>query len=174
MENILDSIEEENIANLFRLKNRVYNKTFKNYICIFKQIKNINFYINIKYENIDFSTVIIDKNINNHSFQDNISLVLGTLAFLNDELNEKITQLSQIVENCKDYSKLKKEDKELIKDSYFFARCIQILCTTDYYKYYLENSFDIYVSVENELQSSFWLSFKIYIRKILKLGQINV
>lgn len=28
MENILDSIEEENIANLFRLKNRVYNKTF--------------------------------------------------------------------------------------------------------------------------------------------------
>ena len=32
MENILDSIEEENIANLFRLKNRVYNKTFKNYI----------------------------------------------------------------------------------------------------------------------------------------------
>ena len=53
MENILDSIEEENIANLFRLKNRVYNKTFKNYICIFKQIKNINFYINIKYENID-------------------------------------------------------------------------------------------------------------------------
>ena len=29
MENILDSIEEENIANLFRLKNRVYNKTFK-------------------------------------------------------------------------------------------------------------------------------------------------
>ena len=50
------------------LKNRVYNKTFKNYICIFKQIKNINFSINIKYENIYFSTVIIDKNINNSTF----------------------------------------------------------------------------------------------------------
>ena len=94
MENILDSIEDENIANLFRLKNRVYNKTFKNYICIFKQIKNINFYINIKYENIDFSTVIIDKNINNPSFQDNISMSFDTLDFLNDELNEKTQIIS--------------------------------------------------------------------------------
>ena len=168
MENILDSIEEENIANLFRLKNRVYNKTFKNYICIFKQIKNINFYINIKYENIDFSTVIIDKNINNPSFQDNISVVIDTLDFLNDELNEKIQKLNEIIAICKDYSKLKKEEKELIKDSYFFARYIQILCTTNYYKYYLDNYFDIYASIENELQSRFWLSFKIYIRNILK------
>ncbi|MGJ0298974.1 hypothetical protein NG744_08495 [Aliarcobacter cryaerophilus] len=168
MENILDSIEEENIANLFRLKNRVYNETFKNYVYIFKQIKNINFSINIKYENIDFSTVIIDKNINNSSFQDNISVVIDTLDFLNDELNEKIQKLNEIIAICKDYSKLKKEEKELIKDSYFFARYIQILCTTNYYKYYLDNYFDIYASIENELQSSFWLSFKIYIRNILK------
>ncbi len=87
MENILDSIEEENIANLFRLKNRVYNETFKNYVYVFKQLKNINFSINIKYENIDFSTFMIDKNINNSSFQYNISVLIDTLDFLNDELN---------------------------------------------------------------------------------------
>ena len=168
MEDILDSKDDENLINLFRLKNRVYNKTFKNYIYIFKQIKNINFYINIKYKNIDFSTVIIDTNINNPSFQDNISVVIDTLDFLNDELNEKIQKLNEIIAICKDYSKLKKEDKEVVKDSYFFARYIQILCTTNYYKYYLDNYFDIYASIENELQSSFWLSFKIYIRNILK------
>ena len=31
MEDILDSKDDENLINLFRLKNRVYNKTFKNY-----------------------------------------------------------------------------------------------------------------------------------------------
>ena len=113
-------------------------------------------------------SLILDKNINNPSFQDNISMSFDTLDFLNDELNEKIQKLNEIIAICKDYSKLKKEEKELIKDSYFFARYIQILCTTNYYKYYLDNYFDIYASIENELQSSFWLSFKIYIRNILK------
>ena len=168
MEDILDSKDDENLINLFRLKNRVYNETFKSYIFIFNQIKNINFSSKIKYEDIDFTTIIIDKNINNPSFQDNISMSFDTLDFLNDELNEKTQKLKEIIAICKDYSKLKKEDKEVVKDSYFFARYIQILCTTNYYKYYLDNYFDIYASIENELQSSFWLSFKIYIRNILK------
>ena len=43
MEDILDSKDDENLINLFRLKNRVYNETFKIYIFIFNQIKNINF-----------------------------------------------------------------------------------------------------------------------------------
>ena len=169
MENILDSIEEENLINLFRLKNRVYNETFKSYIFIFNQIKNINFSSKIKYEDIDFTTIIIDKNINNASLQDNIEAVINTLDFLNDELNEKTNKLSEIVENCKHYSKLTKEDKELIKDSYFFARYIQILCTTNYYKYYLDNYFHIYASIEDELQSRFWFSFKVCIKNIFKI-----
>jgi len=169
MENILDSIEEENLINLFRLKNRVYNETFKSYIFIFNQIKNINFSSKIKYEDIDFTTIIIDKNINNASLQDNIEAVINTLDFLNDELNEKTNKLSEIVENCKHYSKLTKEDKEVIKDSYFFARYIQILCTTNYYKYYLDNYFHIYASIEDELQSRFWSSFKVYIKNIFKI-----
>ena len=45
-----------------------------------------------------------------------------------DRLNEKTQKLKEIIAICKDYSKLKKEDKEVVKDSYFFARYIQILC----------------------------------------------
>ena len=63
MEDILDSKDDENLINLFRLKNRVYNETFKSYIFIFNQIKNINFSSKIKYEDIDFTTIILDKNI---------------------------------------------------------------------------------------------------------------
>ena len=37
MEDILDSKDDENLINLFRLKNRVYNETFKSYIFIFSQ-----------------------------------------------------------------------------------------------------------------------------------------
>ena len=95
-------------------------------------------------------------------------MVIDTLDFLNDELNEKIQKLNEIIAICKDYSKLKKEDKEVVKDSYFFARYIQILCTTNYYKYYLDNYFHIYASIEDELQSRFWSSFIVYIKKILK------
>jgi hypothetical protein len=67
------------------------------------------------------------------------------------------------------FVKLKKEDKEVVKDSYFFARYIQILCTTNYYKYYLDNYFHIYASIEDELQSRFWSSFIVYIKKIFKI-----
>ena len=52
MEDILDSKYDENLINLFRLKNRVYNETFKSYIFIFNQIKNINFSSKIKYEDM--------------------------------------------------------------------------------------------------------------------------
>lgn len=97
MEDILDSKDDENLINLFRLKNRVYNETFKSYIFIFKQIKNINFSSKIKYEDIDFTTIILDKNINNPSFQDNISMSFDTLDFLNDELNEKTQKLKEII-----------------------------------------------------------------------------
>ncbi len=86
-----------------------------------------------------------------------------------ESLNSKTQKLKEIIAICKDYSKLKKEDKEVVKDSYFFARYIQILCTTNYYKYYLDNYFHIYASIEDELQSRFWFSFKIYIKKIFKI-----
>ena len=79
MEDILHSIEEENLVNLFKLKNRVYNQTFKNFIQIYEQIKNINFYSKIKYEDIDFTTYVLDKNIDSFSLQENICRIRTSL-----------------------------------------------------------------------------------------------
>lgn len=94
MEDILHSIEEENLVNLFKLKSRVYNQTFKNFIQIYEQIKNINFYSKIKYEDIDFTTYVLDKNIDSFSLQENIYYTGEKLKILDRELNKRLKKLS--------------------------------------------------------------------------------
>lgn len=166
MENILDLIEEK--ENLYRPKTKVYNETLKSYMLIFNQIKNLDFSAKVKYNEIDFTTIIIDNNIGNISIQDNIFMKFDTLDFLNKELSEKINEISEIVNLCKDYSKLEKENKKLIKDGYALYRYIQILCTTSYYKHRSEHYLSMYTSIQNELKSRFWLSWNVYINNLFK------
>lgn len=168
MEDILDSKYDENLINLFRLKNRVYNETFKSYIFIFNQIKNINFSSKIKYEDIDFTTYVLDKNIDSFLLQENIYFTGEELKSLDRELNQRLQKLSEIVTNCNDYFKLNKENKELVKESYFYARYIQIVCTKDYYKDFLNNLFEFDSIISKELEHSKWLTCKIYINKIVQ------
>ncbi|MFY9100062.1 hypothetical protein OZY48_03275 [Aliarcobacter cryaerophilus] len=137
MEDILDSIEEENIANLFRLKNRVYNETFKSYIFIFNQIKNINFSSKIKYEDIDFTTYVLDKNIDSFLLQENIYFTGEELKSLDRELNQRLQKLSEIVTNCNDYFKLNKENKELVKESYFMLYIYKLFALKTIIKIFL-------------------------------------
>lgn len=120
IEDILDLIEEK--KNLYRLKTKVYNETLKSYMLIFNQIKNLDFSAKLKYNEIGFTTIIIDNNIGNISIQDNIFMKFDTLDFLNKELSEKINEISEIVNLCKDYSKLEKENKKLIKEGYALYR----------------------------------------------------
>ncbi|MGJ0362290.1 hypothetical protein [Aliarcobacter cryaerophilus] len=168
MEDILHSIEEENLVNLFKLKSRVYNQTFKNFIQIYDQIKNINFYSNIKYEDMDFTTCVLDKNIDSFLLQENIYFTGEELKILDRELNKRLLKLSEIVTNCNDYFKLNKENKEFVKESYFYARHIQIVCSKDYYKHFLINLFEFDSIISKELEHSKWLTCKIFINKIFR------
>ncbi len=168
MEDILHSIEEENLVNLFKLKSRVYNQTFKNFIQIYDQIKNINFYSNIKYEDMDFTTYVLDKNIDSFLLQENIYFTGEELKILDRELNKRLLKLSEIVTNCNDYFKLNKENKEFVKESYFYARHIQIVCSKDYYKHFLINLFEFDSIISKELEHSKWLTCKIFINKIFR------
>lgn len=168
MEDILHSIEEENLVNLFKLKSRVYNQTFKNFIQIYEQIKNINFYSKIKYEDIDFTTYVLDKNIDSFSLQENIYYTGEKLKILDRELNKRLQKLSEIATNCNDYFKLPKENKEFVKETYCYARYIQIVCSTDYYKHFLINLFEFDSIISKELEHSKWLTCKIFINKIFR------
>lgn len=167
MENILNSKEEQSLLNLFKLKREVYHTTFKNYVFIFQQLKNINFLVKINHKDIDFSNVAIDKNIANTSLQENISMVFYMLDSLNEELKSKIETFEGIVDRCEDFYSLSKEEKEFVKDTYFIARYIHILCTTNYYKYYIDNYFNIFTFIEEEVKPLPWLSFKIFFYKLL-------
>ncbi|MFX4236638.1 hypothetical protein ACOL3F_11960, partial [Aliarcobacter butzleri] len=79
-----------------------------------------------KYEDIDFSTIIINRNIDDLVFQENIHSTINSLNSSNDILNLILDELIEIITTCKDYSLLSKQNKNSIKEAYFFARYIQI------------------------------------------------
>lgn len=168
METILSTQEEENLINLFRLKNRVYNNTFRNFVNTIENVNNINFVVNAKYEDIDFTTVVIDRNINCNLLQDNIFFTNYILTSLDKELENNYNLLQQILENCNNYSKLKTEDKKLFVNCYLIARYIQVICSKDFYKTCLENHLDVYLDIEDEIKPRFWLSCKIYFKNLFK------
>lgn len=163
MEYSLDSIEE----NLYKNKVLLYNETLKNYIDIFNQIKNINFSENLTFNIIDFQT-LMDNERGYINIKDNILLKFHFLDSFNEELNEKIYDTSKIVNICKDYSLLKKEDKHFIKEGYTLVRYMQILATTSYEVLSSDLFSIMFSSIEDELKSKFWISLKTYISNLLK------
>ena len=158
MEYSLDSIEE----NLYKNKVLLYNETLINYIDIFNQIKNINFSENLTFNIIDFQT-LMDNERGYINIKDNILLKFHFLDSFNEELNEKIYDTSKIVNICKDYSLLKKEDKHFIKEGYTLVRYMQILATTSYEVLSSDLFSIMFSSIEDELKSKFWISLKTYI-----------
>ena len=164
MEYLLDSIEE----NLYKNKVLLYNETLINYIDIFNQIKNINFSENLAYNRIDFKT-LMDNERGYINIKDNILLKFHFLDSFNEELNEKIYDTSKIVNICKDYSLLKKEDKHFIKEGYTLVRYMQILATTSYEVLSSDLFSIMFSSIEDELKSKFWISLKTYISNFSEL-----
>ncbi|WP_418186646.1 hypothetical protein [Aliarcobacter lanthieri] len=170
MEQLLDTKEELNLVKLYKLKEKIYNSSFKRFIDIFEKIENINFGIDIKYEDIDFSTIIFNEKINDFLVQENIDFVNSFLDSTDEIINQKLEELDFIIKDCNDYSKLNKLNQEVVKDSYFLARYIQILCTTNIHETYLQNSSKILSSIDREISIKIWLSFKIYIKKLFKIN----
>ena len=164
MEYLLDSIEE----NLYKNKVLLYNETLINYIDIFNQIKNINFSENLTFNIIDFQT-LMDNERGYINIKDNILLKFHFLDSFNEELNEKIYDTSKIVNICKDYSLLKKEDKHFIKEGYTLVRYMQILATTSYEVLSSDLFSIMFSSIEDELKSKFWISLKTYISNFSEL-----
>lgn len=162
MEYSLDSIEE----NLYKNKVLLYNETLINYIDIFNQIKNINFSENLAYNRIDFKT-LMDNEIGYINIKDNILLKFHFLDSFNEELNEKIYDTSKIVNICKDYSLLKKEDKHFIKEGYTLVRYMQILATTSYEVLSSDLFSIMFSSIEDELKSKFWIHLIHFIKYLL-------
>ena len=91
------------------------------------------------------------------------------LDSFNEELNEKIYDTSKIVNICKDYSLLKKEDKHFIKEGYTLVRYMQILATTSYEVLSSDLFSIMFSSIEDELKSKFWISLKTYISNFSEL-----
>ncbi|MDK2080127.1 hypothetical protein [Aliarcobacter butzleri] len=172
MEQILKTQEELNLVKLYKLKKEVYNDSFKKFTNIFGKIENINFGIDIKYEDVDFSTIIINKNIDDLVFQENIHSTINSLNSSNDILNLILDELVEIITTCKDYSLLSKQNKNSIKEAYFFARYIQMLCTTNIHETYLKSCLKTNSLIDKEIETNIWLSFKIYIKNLFK-NKIN-
>lgn len=167
-EHILKTQEELNLIELYKIKKDIYNSSFKRFVNIFETIENINFGVEIKYEEIDFSTIVIIEDINDSFVQENIFFTNTFLDSTNEMLNRKLDELVEVIKICKDYSKLNKQGKEVLKDSYFFARYIQILCTTNIHETYLQSSMKLTSSIEKEVEAKIWFSIKNYLHNLLK------
>ena len=105
-------------------------------------------------------------------FQENIHSTINSLNSSNDILNLILDELVQIITTCKDYSLLSKQNKNSIKEAYFFARYIQILCTTNIHETYLKSCLKTNSLIDKEIETNIWLSFKIYIKNLFK-NKIN-
>lgn len=167
-EQILKTQEELNLIELYKIKKEIYNSSFKRFVDIFEKIENINFGIDIKYEDIDFSTILIDKNINDTILQENIFFTATFLDSANEKLKQKTDELALISTTNSDYFKFDSKDKESTKDAYYYARYIQILCTTNIYQTYLQNSIKLTSSISEEMKPKIWLFFKIYLKELFK------
>src|SRR5574344_1198986 len=151
MENILNTNEEQNLVKLFKLKNIAYHETLKEYIFILHRVKNVKFDKKIEYKDIDCN--ILQKNI------------IATYDFLYDlkeELKSKLDELYEISVFYDDYVMFNESEKSLFNNYYLIARYIEVLCTTDIYKSFIENDMKIFRKVNKELKTNLFFFLKKY------------
>lgn len=162
MENILNTNEEQNLVKLFKLKNIAYHQTLKEYIFILHRVKNVKFDNKIEYKDIDLTTVLIDKNIDCNILQKNIIATYDFLYDLKEELKSKLDELYEISVFYDDYVMFNESEKSLFNNYYLIARYIEVLCTTDIYKSFIENDMKIFRKVNKELKTNLFFFLKKY------------
>ena len=126
-----NSVEEEiNFQSLIEMKKRVYHDSFISFIDFYKKLENIDLG-DLEYEEIDFSTVVLDEQIYNRNIQNNIKITTDLLFKANNLLNDIVLNLGEAIKETVDYQNFSVKTKEVIKEAFSLAKFIQKVCINE-------------------------------------------
>ena len=126
-----NSVEEEiNFQSLIEMKKRVYHDSFISFIDFYKKLENIDLG-DLEYEEIDFSTVVLDEQIYDKNIQNNIKITTDLLFKANNLLNDIVLNLGESIKETVDYQKFSVKTKEVIKEAFSLAKFIQKVCINE-------------------------------------------
>ena len=126
-----NSVEEEiNFQSLIEMKKRVYHDSFISFIDFYKKLENIDLG-DLEYEEIDFSTVVLDEQIYDRNIQNNIKITTDLLFKANNLLNDIVLNLGESIKETVDYQKFSVKTKEVIKEAFSLAKFIQKVCINE-------------------------------------------
>lgn len=126
-----NSVKEEiNFQSLIEMKKRVYHDSFISFIDFYKKLENIDLG-DLEYEEIDFSTVVLDEQIYDRNIQNNIKITTDLLFKANNLLNDIVLNLGESIKETVDYQKFSLKTKEVIKEAFSLAKFIQKVCINE-------------------------------------------
>ncbi|WP_323652303.1 hypothetical protein [Aliarcobacter butzleri] len=126
-----NSVEEEiNFQSLIKMKKRVYHDSFISFIDFYKKLENVDLG-DLEYEEIDFSTVVLDEQIYDRNIQNNIKITTDLLFKANNLLNDIVLNLGESIKETVDYQKFSVKTKEVIKEAFSLAKFIQKVCINE-------------------------------------------
>ncbi|MCG3688805.1 hypothetical protein [Aliarcobacter butzleri] len=126
-----NSIEEEIIfQSLIEMKKRVYHDSFISFVDFYKKLENVDLG-DLEYEEIDFSTVVLDEQIYDRNIQNNIKITTDLLFKANNLLNDIVLNLGESIKETVDYQKFSVKTKEVIKEAFSLAKFIQKVCINE-------------------------------------------
>jgi len=126
-----NSVEEEiNFQSLIEMKKRVYHDSFISFIDFYKKLENIDLG-DLEYEEIDFSTVVLDEQIYDRNIQNNIKITTDLLFKANNLLNDIVLNLGEAIKETVDYQNFLVKTKEVIKEAFSLAKFIQKVCINE-------------------------------------------
>ena len=126
-----NSVEEEiNFQSLIEMKKRVYHDSFISFVDFYKKLENVDLG-DLEYEEIDFSTVVLDEQIYDKNIQNNIKITTDLLFKANNLLNDIVLNLGESIKETVDYQKFSVKTKEVIKEAFSLAKFIQKVCINE-------------------------------------------
>ena len=126
-----NSVEEEiNFQSLIEMKKRVYHDSFISFIDFYKKLENVDLG-DLEYEEIDFSTVVLDEQIYDRNIQNNIKITTDLLFKANNLLNDIVLNLGEAIKETVDYQNFLVKTKEVIKEAFSLAKFIQKVCINE-------------------------------------------
>ncbi|MFX4208610.1 hypothetical protein ACOTWV_07445 [Aliarcobacter butzleri] len=126
-----NSVEEEiNFQSLIEMKKRVYHDSFISFVDFYKKLENVDLG-DLEYEEIDFSTVVLDEQIYDKNIQNNIKITTDLLFKANNLLNDIVLNLGEAIKETVDYQNFLVKTKEVIKEAFSLAKFIQKVCINE-------------------------------------------
>ncbi|MCG3686853.1 hypothetical protein ACOL22_02580 [Aliarcobacter butzleri] len=126
-----NSVEEEIIfQSLIEMKKRVYHDSFISFVDFYKKLENVDLG-DLEYEEIDFSTVVLDEQIYDRNIQNNIKITTDLLFKANNLLNDIVLNLGEAIKETVDYQNFSVKTKEVIKEAFSLAKFIQKVCINE-------------------------------------------